>query len=404
MSAEDPNHGSPYGISKEELNQNTQSSKETTDKDLEKRQNILDLDKDNLKLIEKFGASPIDSVSETPDFYTFRNRLMFSHRNFDVFMKNLNNGVKSAIVSGFNASALPHIGHYSVFDTNLFFQRKYDVQVFIPISDDESYVSGKIKTQEQGLKNSLELARSIIAYGYEPEKTHLIIDQLYTNVYNLAIKISRNITLSEIKAVYGYGNDANVGLHFYPAIQSAHVLMPNLHGMSNVLVPIGPDEDAHLRVCRDVAEKIGYQKPAVLHSKFLPGVDGLKMSKSRGNAISFMDSDKVIRKKIFSAFSGGRTSIEEHRRLGGVPEVDISFLYLKSYFLNDKESNDLYQSYKSGELLSGDLKQMLFDKVTPRIHEFRERYEKVSIQDLKKAIMVNEDIDIEKLLKKMEIF
>ena len=170
--------------------------------------------------------------------------------------------------------------------TNLFFQREYGTPVFIPISDDESYVTGKVKSQKEALANSLELAKELIAYGFDPRKTYFIIDQIYTNIYNLAIKLSRKINISEIKATYGYKNEENVGLHFYPAVQAAHILFPQeKYGIKNVLVPIGPDEDAHIRISRDVARKEGYNLPSILHIFFLPGTDGEKMSKSRNNAI-----------------------------------------------------------------------------------------------------------------------
>ena len=139
--------------------------------------------------------------------------------------------------------------------------------------------------------NSLELAKELIAYGFDPKKTYFIIDQIYTNIYNLAIKLSKKINISEIKATYGYKNEENVGLHFYPAVQAAHILFPQeKHGIKNVLVPIGPDEDAHIRISRDVARREGYTLPSILHLFFLPGTDGEKMSKSRNNAIFLKDS------------------------------------------------------------------------------------------------------------------
>ncbi len=359
---------------------------------------------ENLKLIEKFGAGYVSDLSDLPDLYSFNNGLMYSHREFDQFYKELKKGTKSAIVSGFNASASMHVGHMSVFDTNLFFQKKFGIKMFIPISDDESYVSLKVKTQEEALKNSLILARMMLAYGFDQKHTKIIIDQLYTNIYNLSIKLSRGITLSEIRAVYGHTPDQNVGLHFYPSIQSAHVLLPQEFGIKNVLVPIGPDEDAHLRVCRDLADKFGYKKPSVLHTIFLPGVDGNKMSKSKNNAIFLLESDKEIKKKIMSAFSGGQSSIEEHRKLGGNPDVDISYIYLKSYFLNKDEAEDLYDSYKKGRLLSGEIKTMLFEKIMERLTEFQERYEKVTSKDIKNVLMKNDDVDVEKLCDKFNIF
>jgi tryptophanyl-tRNA synthetase len=152
---------------------------------------------DNEKLVTEFGANRISNLKEIPDFYTFKNNLIYSHRDFDKFLNALKKEEKCAIVSGFNASGTIHFGHKVVFDTNLYFQKKYGIPVFIPISDDESYVAGKVKTQEEALNNSLALAKELIAYGFDPKKTYFIIDQIYTNIYNLAIKLSKKINLSE---------------------------------------------------------------------------------------------------------------------------------------------------------------------------------------------------------------
>ncbi|MDE1827542.1 MAG: tryptophan--tRNA ligase [Candidatus Micrarchaeota archaeon] len=360
------------------------------------------LSEDSLKLVREFGATEISKLTDVPEIYTFEKELMYSHRDFDSYYKKLKNKEKAAIVSGFNASATPHIGHIGVFDTNLLFQKKYGVEVFIPISDDESYVSLKVKTQEESLKNSIMLAKAMIAYGFERKKTRIIIDQLYSNIYNLAFKFSRGITLSQIKAVYGYAPEQNVGLHFYPAVQSAHIILPQTLGTPNVLVPIGPDEDAHLRVCRDIAEKFGYVKPAVLHSLFLPGIDGAKMSKSRNNGIFLLESEKEIRKKVMAAFSGGRESIEAHRKHGGDPNVDVAFIYLRNYFLKDSEARDIAEDYRKGRMLSGEMKLMLLEKLMGRINKIKENYEKVTVKDLEHFIMTNEETDLPKLIEKLE--
>ncbi len=361
---------------------------------------IAELGKDNIKLVEQFGASLISSLNDVPDFDAFKNGLIYSHRDFDKFFEKLKSGEKSAIVSGFNASGTPHIAQAFAFDVNLLFQKKYGVNMFIPISDDESYVTLKVDTREEAVKNSLRLARSVIALGFDTNKTKVIIDYFYTNIYNMAFKLSRGINLSEIKAVYGYRHSDNIGLQFYPTVQAAHILLPQTRDIRNVLVPIGPDEDAHLRVCRGLSEKFGFNKPAVIHWRFLPGLDGNKMSKSRGNAIFLTDSDSEIRKKIMSAYSGGRQTIEEHRKYGGNPDIDIAYLYLKAYFLGGKGTVELADEYRKGRVLSGELKMMLFKKVINNVREFKERYNKVTDKDLQRIIMTNEEVDLASEMQK----
>ena len=352
--------------------------------------NLQEIPKENGLLTKEFGAKLLSELKKKPDFYTFNKGIIYSHRDFDKFFMSLEKGEKCAIVSGLNASGTLHLGHKPVFDTNLFFQRKYNLPIFIPISDDESYVAGKVDTQEKALENSKKLAKEIIAYGFDPKRTYFIIDQIYTNIYNLAIKLSRKVTLSEIKATYGYTMDNNPGLFFYPTVQSAHILFPNeFMNIKNILVPIGPDEDSHIRICRDIASRAGYIKPSIVHVKFFPGLDGEKMSKSRDNAIFFSDDEKTIRKKVNKAYSGGAKTMEEHRKVGGKPEEDVSIFYLKNLFLEDKESNKIIEKYRKGELLSGEVKKILADEIIKFLEEFQKRLKNVEMKQLDNSILKN---------------
>jgi tryptophanyl-tRNA synthetase len=361
---------------------------------------LKQLEQPKQKLIDLFGAKKIEELPEIPDFRLFRSGLISSHRDFDSFYQRLTVGEKSAIVSGLNPSGRLHLGHIGVFDTILFFQYKYNVTVYIPLSDDESYVANKIESQEIGLKNSLELVRECLALGLDPKKTKFIIDQIYTNIYNFAIKLSKFINITTIRAVYDYTDSDNIGLTFYPAVQSAHILFPQLFNIRNILVPIGLDEDTHIRVCRDIAKRAGYEKPAVLHFSFLPGVDGRKMSKSRGNAIFLYENEKDIRKKVLQAFSGGRSTVEEHRRLGGNPEIDVACIYLKNLFYDKEEGNKLYEDYRAGKLLSGEVKELFLNEILARVRKFKENYNKITSKEMATSILTNENIDIYAILDK----
>ena len=157
-----------------------------------------------------------------------------------------------------------------------------------------------------------------------------------------------------------------------------------------MLVIIGPDEDPHIRICRDVAPLFGYSKPSILHTSFLPGLDGEKMSKSRNNGIFLKDDAKLISKKVGSAFSGGQKSVEEHKRLGGNPEIDIACQYLSKFFLSKKESEDLFGDYKKGNILSGEVKKMLSDRLIELTSKFQKKVNTIKKSDLNKAILKNE--------------
>ncbi len=186
-------------------------------------------------------------------------------------------------------------------------------------------------------------------------------------------KISRQITLSQAKATFGFGDSYacfslnrpsslwlisstllslsfrlsdNIGKIHFGAIQAAPSFsnsFPQIFGTKSdvpCLIPCAIDQDPYFRLTRDVAHKLRYPKPTLLHAKFFPALQGpqTKMSASDVNSSIYMnDMPNQIKNKINRhGFSGGRETEEEHRRLGGNTDVDVSYQYL-GFFLDDDE-------------------------------------------------------------------
>jgi len=110
---------------------------------------------------------------------------------------------------------------------------------------------------------------------------------------------------------------------------------------------------------RDVANRLKYPKPSLIHAKFFPSLQGpqTKMSASNESSSIYMtDTPNQIKKKMNQAFSGGRQTVEEHRELGGNPDVDVAYQYLLFFVDNDEEMAHLGQEYRAGNILSGEMK------------------------------------------------
>jgi len=151
-------------------------------------------------------------------------------------------------------------------------------------------------------------------------------------------------------------------------MQAVPAFLPSVLAKKNIpcLIPLGIDQDNHFRVARDVIGKLGYDKPAVIHSRFMPSLQGSgKMSSSEvASAIYTTDSPKEVKNKVMKyAFSGGGKTIEEHRKKGGNPDIDISYQWLTYFEEDDKKLEKIYNDYKSGALLTGELKQILINKL-----------------------------------------
>ncbi|MCX6773450.1 MAG: tryptophan--tRNA ligase, partial [Candidatus Micrarchaeota archaeon] len=214
----------------------------------------------------------------------------------------------------------------------------------------------------------------IAALGFDPDKTFIFKDVEYVkNVYPMLLKISRKITFSTAKAVFGFTNETNTGMIFYPSYQ----VVPTFFEDKRCLIPNAIDQDPYWRIQRDMAESFGYFRTASIHSKFLPPLTGMegKMSASKGETAIWLDDDeKTVRNKIMKyAFSGGQPTVEEHRKLGGNPDVDVSFQWLYLIFEeDDDEIERIRNEYKAGKILTGELKQILVDKLNAFLKTHKE--------------------------------
>lgn len=332
------------------------------------------------KLVKDFGTTLIDDKIRKKLGNThplLRRGIYFSHRDFDKWLNDYSKGKRVSVITGRGPSEKMHIGHLVPFLVAKSLQDVFDCEVFIPISDDEKFFVKDNLTYEQALEYSKDNILDLIALGFKPEKTFIFQDFIYTDIYKYSARISKRITYSTAKAVFGLKPENNIGWSFYPAMQSAHILFPQFQrGKHLSVVPVGIDQDPFIRLTRDIAvhKDFNLEKPCALHAKFIPSLSGeTKMSASGENVLFLSDSPEQVKKKINKyAFSGGQPTIEEHRKLGGSPEIDVSFQYLKIFFEeDDNKLTEIETKYRKGEMLTGELKSYTINK----INEFLKKHQ-----------------------------
>jgi tryptophanyl-tRNA synthetase len=243
----------------------------------------------------------------------------------------------------------------------------------------------KDKSYEEIQKWTYENMLDVIALGFDLKKTHFLIDTKHAGImYPEAIKVAKKITFSTIKSAFGFTDSNNIGSIFYTAMQTVPVFLPNILKKENrpCLIPLGVDQDTHFRISRDVVEKLGHHKPAIIHAKFMPPLEGFegKMSSSEEtSAILSIDTPEQVKKKINKyAFSGGRDTIEEHRKYGGNPDIDVAYQWLRYFEFDDKKLKKIHDDYKSGKLLSGELKAILIEHINKFLAEHQKRRKEAS--------------------------
>ena len=179
-----------------------------------------------------------------------------------------------------------------------------------------------------------------------------------------------------VKSSFGLNESSNIGEIFYTAMHAVPSFLPSLIAKKNIpcLIPHAIDQDPHFRLTRDILPKLGHYKPASIQCPFLPPLTGTqgKMSSSKEEtAIYTTDTPEQVKKKINKyAFSGGRDTLEEHRKHGGNPDTDIAFQYLRMLLEeDDKKLHKIEQDYRSGKLLSGELKAYTIEKINSFLKE-----------------------------------
>jgi tryptophanyl-tRNA synthetase len=340
------------------------------------------------KLIREFGTQPL-----TPEllerFRKFTGTLhpqlerqvFFSHRDFDWILQRYEAGEKFILYTGRGPSGPVHIGHLVPWIFTKYLQDKFGATLYFQITDDERFLQHDEFELSEPQKWAYENSLDLIALGFDPKKTKIIIDSKNMGVmYELALRIAKRITHSTARAVFGFQDSTNIGMMFYPAVQAVPAFLESYLTGKNVpcLIPAAIDQDPYWRVTRDVAPKLGYYKPAQIHCRFMPGLGrGGKMSASMPETSVFtIDTPEMAAKKIMGAFTGGRSTIEEQRRLGANPDVCSVFAYDYFLFMDEKEVGDLRYNCLAGNIMCGECKTILAERVKKFLVEHQEKREK----------------------------
>ncbi|RLJ03792.1 MAG: tryptophan--tRNA ligase [Candidatus Aenigmatarchaeota archaeon] len=342
------------------------------------------------KLIKEFGLKPLHNLPK--QFYRhflFRRNIIFAHRDFKRIVDAVEQKKPFAMMTGLMPSGKFHFGHKVVADQIIFYQ-SLGARVYIAVADIEAYNTRNKNINELHKTAINEYLTNYIALGLNIKKCDFYFQSSRSKdadksnaYYRLATMLARHATFNEFRAVYG---EITIGKIMSSLLQAADMLHPQLPefegGPLPVVIPVGCDQDPHIRLARDISQRarfFNFMQISSTYHKFLPGLKGGKMSSSDPNSyIALTDSPEQVAIKIKKhAFSGGRGSLEEHRKKGGNPDIDVSFQIL-NYGLepNDKNLQKISDDYKSGKLLSGELKQIVIEKITKFLKEHQKKRKK----------------------------
>jgi len=338
-------------------------------------------DEDYSRLIKEFGIEEMDSVTRErfKKNRFIRRKIIFGHRDLTLIYKAIEKGQSWAVMSGIKPSGPFHLGTSTTALEIVEFQRMGG-KVYYGIADIESWEDNGIPWEEAE-ETAVDNIADILAFGLDPspEKAYIWRQSKEPNVKDVCFKVSRLVTQNMLNAIYG---ERTFGLYLSSLIQVGDILLPQvIEGPQPTIVPVGFDQDPHIRLTRDLARR-NYKNfflPGATYHYLLAGIDGSeKMAKRNPNSyFTFNEPLESIEKKVKGALTGGRRNLKEQRELGGEPQKCMVYKMLMYHFEEDDEklAEDFEMCIK-GELMCGDHKDQCVEKVLKFIKDHRKKKEK----------------------------
>ncbi|KAF2133673.1 tryptophanyl-tRNA synthetase [Dothidotthia symphoricarpi CBS 119687] len=367
------------------------------------------------KLIDDALLERFEKVTGHKPHRWLRRRLFFSHRDLDLILDTYERGDDFILYTGRGPSSdAMHIGHTIPFEFTKWLQDVFDVPLVIMLTDDEKYLFKEKLKQPEVYEFARQNAKDIISIGFDVKKTFMYIDsEFFTSGYNRHFSLNTTefeklITNNQVRGAFGFDGSTNIGSNAFAAKQCVAAFAssyPFIWGQDHktyhrskqlaaipCFIPCAIDQDPYFRLLRENCGRMDQSspKPALIHSKFLTALQGAggKMSASVSTSAIFMsDSEKQVKNKISkNAFSGGQETMELHRELGGNPDIDVPYQYI-SYFEDDDEKlTRLAAEYRSGELLTGEMKKECIDLMTSYVKKFQDARAKVTDEILEEFL------------------
>src|SRR6056297_2429176 len=213
---------------------------------------------DYRKLFEDFGIEEFDEVLEdVPNpHYLMRRGVIFGHRDYRRVAEAMRDGEPCAALSGFMPTGDPHIGHKLVFDELIWHQQKGG-DAYGLIADLEAHAARGL-TWDEIDEHSRDYLLSLIALGFDPEDGELYRQSENRELQDLAFELGAEANFSELQAIYGFDGETDVSHMQSVVTQMADILYPQLEEPKPTVIPVGPDQDPHVRLARDLAARTRY--------------------------------------------------------------------------------------------------------------------------------------------------
>ncbi len=281
------------------------------------------------------------------------------------------------ILTGIQSTGTPHLGNLlGAILPAIEMAKDKETESFLFIADMHSLT--QIKNGDELRQNTYATAAAWLACGLDTARTVFYRQSDVPEVTELAWYLSCFFPYQRLTLAHSFKDkadrleDVNAGLFTYPMLMAADILLYDAQ-----YVPVGKDQLQHLEMTRDVAARFHAQLGETFimpearvqeETMYVPGTDGEKMSKSKGNLINIFQPDKALRKQIMGIITDS-TPLEDPKD----PDTDAVFALYK-LLGSPEEIAEMEANYRGGNYGYGHAKQALFELIITRFSEEREKF------------------------------
>jgi tryptophanyl-tRNA synthetase len=287
--------------------------------------------------------------------------------------------MNTRVLTGITTSGTPHLGNYvGAIRPAIQASQQSNVDAFFFLADYHAL----IKSEDPALiaRSRLEIAATWLASGLDPQRVTFYRQSDVPQTAELSWYLSCFFPYQRLTLAHSFKDkadrleDVNAGLFSYPMLMAADILLYDAN-----FVPVGKDQMQHIEITRDVASRFNHQMGETFvipegkvqeETMYVPGTDGFKMSKSRGNIINIFLDDKALRKQIMSIETDS-TPLEEPKN----PDTCKIFAIYKLVADADQIA-DMKTKYANvnRDFGYGHAKQALFELILSNFKTEREKY------------------------------
>ena len=374
---------------------------------------------DYTMLIKQFGCQPIDAalirrfeqVTKTKAHPWLRRGIFFSHKDLDLVLNAYEKGEEIYLYTGRGpSSASLHLGHMVPFMFAKYLQDALNAIIVIQMTDDEKYYFKDNLPLDEANRLAKENAKDIIACGFNPKKTFIFsnLETVGGAFYRNVVLVMKHTSGNMVHGIFGLDLNNSIGQISWPCFQAVPAFSTSFANIFQdrqvfCLVPMAIDQYPYFRMTREIAQKLGYIKPAVINSRFLPSLEHAhdKASSTGSKEVIFMSDsqDTVARKIREKAFSGGGTTKQEHIEKGANLAVDVAYHYLLYFLDSDTELKHIALEYQSGRMMTSEVKKKAIEVIWSLLKEHQEARSRVTPEIVQHFMNPTRDFDHKRHLK-----